>query len=242
MNTGLDASLPHIGVLMVRRERAYPRRPLPEGFAQAPWEPKWIAPWAALQHACGQVDSPADGEETFAREFLLGRGWERDRGAPSQQAVRAALAHPQAAPYAGQTAQRVLLAVDRQGCLAGTAALWPGLHFGGRRERVHYVAVRPDCQGRGLAQGLLTAALDLADALGCGAELYLTTQTWSWRAVRLYRRYGFAPYAGPRPARWSVAPGPEGGADPEAAFARSNARAWRLIDGRIAAWEERNRD
>ncbi|MGI6199835.1 MAG: GNAT family N-acetyltransferase [Christensenellales bacterium] len=238
MKNGLDPSLPHMGALMTRPGGAYPRRPLPEGFARVPWGPGWTAQWAALQHACGQVDSPAEGEVLFAREFLLGRGFEPpENPAPSEAAVRAALARPERAPYARQTARRVLLAADGQGRLAGCAALWPGRHFGRRRERVHFVAVRPDCQGRGLAQGLLTAVLDLAEDLGCGRELYLTTQTWSWPAVRLYRRYGFVPYTGPRPVNWITADP----ADP-AAFARDNAAAWALIDGRIAAWEGQKRD
>ena len=34
MKNGLDPSLPHMGALMTRPGGAYPRRPLPEGFAR----------------------------------------------------------------------------------------------------------------------------------------------------------------------------------------------------------------
>jgi GNAT superfamily N-acetyltransferase len=75
----------------------------------------------------------------------------------------------------------------------GTATAWYG--SGGWEAdwgRVHWVAIRPDFQGRGLSKPLLNAVINRLRGLG-HRRAYLITETVRWAALRLYLRFGFEP-------------------------------------------------
>ena len=63
---------------------------------------------------------------------------------------------------------------------------------GEERGRVHWVAIEPRFQGRGLAKPLLGAVM--ARLAHVHRTAYLTTQTTSYRAINLYLDFGFVPY------------------------------------------------
>ena len=54
-----------------------------------------------------------------------------------------------------------------------------------------YVAVKPDYQGLGLSKALLSRLLELSAEIEGDRKVYLHTQTWSHRAVKLYEKFGF---------------------------------------------------
>lgn len=60
------------------------------------------------------------------------------------------------------------------------------------RGQVHWVAVRRDHQGRGLAKPLISRVLQVMKERG-HTEAMLHTQTTTWVAVRLYLNFGFRP-------------------------------------------------
>lgn len=75
----------------------------------------------------------------------------------------------------------------------GTAAAWWGEEgAAGRWGRVHWVAILPAFQGRGLAKPLLTAVCLRLRELG-HTSAYLTTSAARIPALNLYRQCGFAP-------------------------------------------------
>lgn len=81
--------------------------------------------------------------------------------------------------------------LDARGVPVGTATAWDetrGLHSG----RVHWVAIMPEHQGRGLAKPLLSAVclklLALGHSRGC-----LSTSTARVAAINLYLQFGFRP-------------------------------------------------
>jgi GNAT superfamily N-acetyltransferase len=87
--------------------------------------------------------------------------------------------------------QAFLCAPD--GAPVGTASAWfnddyYGLPFG----RVHWVAVVPEMQGRGLAKPLMAAVLQRLRELG-HERVYLGTSTARIPAINLYRKLGFVP-------------------------------------------------
>lgn len=88
-----------------------------------------------------------------------------------------------------ERAQRVMLLLEPGGEAVGTVAAWRGDARGGR---VHWLAVRPAWQGRGLGSGLLLLALSRLRALG-HERAWLITEAGRARALRLYRRWGFEP-------------------------------------------------
>lgn len=57
--------------------------------------------------------------------------------------------------------------------------------------------------------------------------LYLVTQTWSYKAIRLYEKFGFLPYKGPKPVNWKSDD-----------FDAENLRAWNIIEEKIAEYRK----
>lgn len=83
---------------------------------------------------------------------------------------------------------------DESGQVAGTAMAWfapefvPGENYG----RVHWVAIVPEFQGKGLAKPLMSAVLKrLAQSHD---KAVLGTQTFRVKAVKLYLDLGFRPF------------------------------------------------
>lgn len=206
MDTGLvDRSIPHIGVIMEKTDtRAYPRHALPAGYTFAKYEPGFEAQWAALHFEVGQTDSLEEAEGIFQNDF----------------AGREALMG------------RMLFVLDQNNELAGTGCLWDGNHFGRTLQRLHFIAVSPPHQGRGIAKAIVSRLLDIYNGLGLGDYIYLTSQTWSWRALKLYMGFGFRPYKGEKPVNWRSVNLTSGHFEPWD-YAEKNAEAWDMIYGKI---------
>ena len=89
--------------------------------------------------------------------------------------------------------ERQLYLMEPRGEIIGTATAWFNDGFeGGRWGRVHWVAIVPGFQGRGLAQPLMTAVCRRLRELG-HERAYLRTSTARLAAIKLYRRFGFEP-------------------------------------------------
>jgi len=88
--------------------------------------------------------------------------------------------------------QRCFLIVNARGAAAGTISAWYDRDFRGRDYgRIHWVAVRPAYQRRGLAKAGLSFAMNrLAE---WHERAVLTTQTARLAAIRLYLDFGFVP-------------------------------------------------
>lgn len=103
-------------------------------------------------------------------------------------------------------AQRQLFLVSPDGRDIGTATAW----FGGDRRgpewgRFHWLAIVPECQGRGLAKPLIAITLKRLRELG-HANIWLTTEMVRENAIRIYLQFGFRPdLAHPQaPEAWRV--------------------------------------
>ena len=86
-------------------------------------------------------------------------------------------------PLADQFAKRWHLLYDGEKMVA-SCQLWeayPGY------ETIHWLKVHPLYEGRGLGRAILTKTLENHDG-----EVYLHTQPASYRALKLYRDFGFA--------------------------------------------------
>ena len=77
------------------------------------------------------------------------------------------------------------------GQVVGTTTAWRGEMCGECQGRIHWVAVANTHQGLGLSKVLLSSALQYLRTQH--TRCYLTTQTTSARAIRLYMQYGFVP-------------------------------------------------
>ena len=135
----------------------------PLGFAVRSYAPGDAATWAAIEAKAGPFATEADALAHFETEF---------------------------APHAGQLPGRMLFLVGAAGPI-GTTTAWFGEFKGRRCGRIHWVAILPAFQGRGLAKPLLSAAM--ARIAAKHACVYLTTETTSWRGINLYLGFGFEP-------------------------------------------------
>lgn len=90
--------------------------------------------------------------------------------------------------------ERQFFLVDNEGTAIGTATAWFNNHFpDGSYGRVHWVAIIPEFQGRGLSKPLMTAVCKRLRELG-HERAYLSTSTERLKAIKLYLRFGFVPW------------------------------------------------
>jgi len=87
-----------------------------------------------------------------------------------------------------------ILVARRDGGIIGMANLLFSVStaLGGRVALLEDVVVRPECRGQGVGTLLLTATLALAREAGC-LRVTLLTDPDNESAIRLYRRFQFAP-------------------------------------------------
>lgn len=83
---------------------------------------------------------------------------------------------------------RMIFLTDR-GAPFATATAWFGEHGEGR---LHWVGMDAAHQGKGLSKPLVSLAMHRLRELGYKSA-YLTTQTPSWVAIRVYHQFGFRP-------------------------------------------------
>jgi GNAT superfamily N-acetyltransferase len=90
--------------------------------------------------------------------------------------------------------ERMFFLLDGAGKPVGTATAWFNDNFEGQRWGVvHWVAIRPELQGKGLAKPLMSAVMAKLKALGHD-RAFLITQTVRLNALNLYLGLGFEPF------------------------------------------------
>jgi len=156
---------PNANVTMIRRDlRALPRHAVPDGYAIRPYAPGDERAWVAIQAA-----------------------------ADAYNVITEALFRDQFGANPDELARRLFLLTDALGEEIGTATAW--FDDTGHREgfgRVHWLAIHPDHQGRGLAKPLLGHVCVTLRELG-HERAFLTTSTARAPAIGLYLRFGFVP-------------------------------------------------
>ncbi len=156
---------PLVTVFMVRPTLdGLPAHPLPSPFTLRPYRPGDEATWA-------RIESLSD----------------------PHTAVTADLFEEQFGADEAELSARQRYLCDGDGAAVGTITAWHNDDYPGRRYgRVHWVAIVPSHQGRGLAKPLLASCLELMEELGCEGA-YLTTEPPRIPAINLYLRFGFTP-------------------------------------------------
>ncbi|MHC4116313.1 MAG: GNAT family N-acetyltransferase [Planctomycetota bacterium] len=88
--------------------------------------------------------------------------------------------------------ERQCFLCDSEGNAIGTASAWFDNQDGQSFGRVHWLAITPRHQGKGLAKPLLAAVCNRLKSLG-HSKTFLTTQTCRVPAINLYAKFGFMP-------------------------------------------------
>lgn len=141
-----------------------PRFGFPEGFSVRPFRPGDQDLWREIQAAADRFNRITP--ELFSAQF-------GDDPEPLER--------------------RMVFLVEPDGACIGTSTAWfdpdhEGLPFG----RIHWVAILPAWQGRGLAKPLMSLMCDRLRELG-HERTYITTSTARIPALNLYGIFGFRP-------------------------------------------------
>lgn len=161
-----EVHIPRISVVMVRHHlRDLPTYPLREGYRIRLFQPGEAGVWAEIEASVGEFPSVQRALAHFSQEF----------GAHEEEMCR-----------------RCFFLEHVSGKPVGTATAWYNPSFQGEAYgRLHWVAIHPDHQGKGLSKPLVGAAM------ACLAKhhdrAYLTSQTTSWKAIKVYLDFGFEP-------------------------------------------------
>jgi len=157
------------GIDFVRMERpqleGFPDCPLPEPFRVRWYRPGDEADWLAIHHQ--------------AEHIVVD--------------VSQALYDEQFGPHKELLPERQCFLLDADGRPFATSTAWFDDDYrGGRWGRVHWVAVLPAMQKRGLSKPLLSITLRRMLELGHD-RVYLRTSTPRITAINLYAQFGFVP-------------------------------------------------
>lgn len=162
----LDKTIPYAEIWMYRlQELPVTEQALPEGFHFEFYQKGDEVEWAAIETAVFEFENETQALDYFKEKF---------------------------APYPAELSQRMLFIIDFSGKKVATcSAWWKQLPNGDRYPLIHWVAVKPDYQGKGLAKALMSRTLKLLQNLEDTSPTYLHTQTWSHVAILLYQKLGF---------------------------------------------------
>ncbi|MGG5313470.1 hypothetical protein IGL76_002190 [Enterococcus sp. DIV2381] len=160
----LDKQLPYAEIWMTRPlEEVLPDYPLNEQYHFEKYRPGAEKDWAAIETAVGEFDSIDEALAYFDQAF---------------------------APYQEELTKRMFFVVNEKNERVATCTAWWKL----REEEYplfHWLAVKPEHQGKGIARSLTIEVLRRFQQLTSQSPVYLHTQTWSHPAIKLYQSLGF---------------------------------------------------
>lgn len=159
----LDRTIPYYNLLMRCDEVATEKWTLPYDHRIRFYEPGDAPNWARVERAVG--DFP-DKVQAQVEAYFLGR---YDLEALSR---------------------RCLFAVNSEGSAVGTCTAWRDPKGLEDVASLHWLAVEPGSQGRGIGRALVDETMRLFERLG-EMPVYLHTQPWSHKAIGLYLDVGF---------------------------------------------------
>ncbi len=157
----------NIPVVMILEDLSkLPEFDLPRGFSFRNFREDDKKVWAEIETAAGEFRDTKNGIEQFEREFE---------------------------PHREKLLQRfIILENDKNECI-GTAMGWFDDDFLMKGYgRVHWVGIHPEYQGKGLAKPLVSRTMEIIKEHH--EKCYLTTQTESYKAIKIYLDFGFVPY------------------------------------------------
>ena len=165
-----DSRIRYVHLTMERADlENIPHYDLPDGYRFVFYQPGDRDHWIAIEQSAKELHSFEQGTEV----------WQQYYGGVEDTLHN-----------------RMLFIENEQGEKVATATAYYDANgeLPPERGQVHWVAVRRDHQGKGLARPLIAQTLKVMKERG-HTEAILHTQTTTWVAVRLYLQFGFRPMA-----------------------------------------------
>jgi GNAT superfamily N-acetyltransferase len=161
----LDKSIPYYNVIMKRRANIpIPNSALPEGYSFTWYVPGKEEKWAEIETSVGEFENTDQGLHYFWTEYL---------------------------PHLDELKRRLLFLLNKDGKEIGTITGWWNLTEERRDPSIHWFAVKNEYQGLGLGKALVSECLNRLLFLEGDKDIFLHTQTWSYKAIGLYLKAGF---------------------------------------------------
>ncbi len=161
----LDKSIPYFDILMLRKSgKDLPRYRLPKGYSIVSFLPGDEENWAKIETAVGEFDSAAEALSLYGKYFLC---------------------------YPGEAERRTIFIQTAEGDKIGTATSWWNYIGPKRMPSLEWIAVKPEYQGLGLGKAIVFEGLRRMVLIEGDRDIFLHTQTWSYRAIGIYLKAGF---------------------------------------------------
>ena len=120
--------------------------------------------WAEIETSVGEFESESKALAYFQTEYL---------------------------PYIKELERRLFFLQTREGENIATVTIWWN-YTGERRDvSLHWVGVKPEYQGLGLGKALVFESMERMLRIEGDRDVYLHTQTWSYKAIGIYLQAGF---------------------------------------------------
>jgi len=163
----LDKSVPYAKIKMVRKAGTQlPDFPLPKGYKYTFFEDGNETDWARIETSVDEFDSEFAALLFFKEEFI---------------------------PYVDELYRRCLFIETEDGKKVATSTAWWSFVNDERRAWLHWVSVDTRHQGLGLGKAIVSKVTRLLEEIEGDVDFYLSTQTWSYKAIDIYKKCGYIP-------------------------------------------------
>jgi len=167
----LDKTIPYYPLTLVKTDtQIYPEYRLPDGYEFVFYQKGDEVHWAEIERSVGQFNTLEAGIECFKRDFVCEQNLNPE--------------------------ERMLFVKAPDGEYVATGSLWNGKLLGEEYQRIHWIAVKDKCAGKGIAKALIAHLLGMYNSLGYNGFIYLLTGTRNFSAINIYRKFGFTEYRG----------------------------------------------
>ena len=161
----LDKTVPLAKIRMVRLAGTpIPDFPLPEGYKYVFFKDGDETDWARIETSVDEFDSEFAALLRFKEDFI---------------------------PYVDELYRRCLFVETEDGKKVATSTAWWSFVEGERRAWLHWVAVDAEYLGLGLGKAIVSRVTQLLKEIEGDVNFYLNTQTWSYKAVNIYKDCGY---------------------------------------------------
>lgn len=161
----MDKSIPYYPVIMHRKQGfPIPSITLSPAYHVSLFKNGDEKEWVDIAMSLGEFEQTDEGMEYFRNHYIN---------------------------YESELIRRCLFLENSNGVKIGTLTNW-WAYTGVRRDPwLHWVLVRPEYQGQGLGKAFVFEGLRRMIAIEGDRDIYLHTQTWSYKAINIYRQAGF---------------------------------------------------
>jgi GNAT superfamily N-acetyltransferase len=161
----MDKSIPYYPVIMHRNSgHPIPQLTMPSGFRFCLYKKGDDKEWMDIAMSLGEFEKVEDATEYFVNHFML---------------------------CETELTRRCLFLENSSGDKIGTLTNW-WEYTGVRRDPwIQWVLIRPEYQGKGLGKAMVFEGIKQMIAIEGDRDIYLHTQTWSYKAINIYRQAGF---------------------------------------------------